>query len=1772
MLFKASLNLSVRSYRLNLKSQKTFLIKLNSIICQGKSYVSKTQVSKSYPEILQKIYRFTQKAIFVVAANFSSCEKRRNSANAGFVLPTVAMVSIVVVLLTVAIMFRSFERSKNAANVRVNQVILNATTPAIDRARAKLNALSEDPTLPRGTPSDGALYDTLKKDKYRFGDETRLKLAYDFNGISGIQKPGDLAPSTGSTDTNPRVDTIEEDETSKTAWRFAIDTDNNGKKDTFTLYGINFRSPSRNSSGEFDRRRNPLEARTPPMDNDATNQQCRNAAGFSTLVGNSSWYKLQNGNLGKSFFVYAVNVPITQQQIQNESLSTNEFELYKGSKGFAAIEFQQDRSRVPLPNNAVWYENDLEITPGVNLALNGRIHTNGNLLIGGGTNPAANISLRQVSSKTSCFYNQENGLITVGGNVGTGSVAQSSNQSGVNVHLYKGYNVNPDMAALINSNNKSTDQAGGQAIGFNDNAYNQRISIMKTTAEGLCLTCMDTTTNGQTLKQRVNANTSYPDDVKRNVSEKVKNTDDGKTAVDIIKDEIEVYLRNRTRRVPFAEVAENASEATATSGFNAATFASNKLEPLQTWREPLDASNNLNGSNPAVRLTTSQLTATFPDLQKQEGIQTSIGDRILAGNNLPALWLQGTRYVGANVNQLISGVNWNRPTGGGAKQRWRNTQVQAIADLGISDRNGFWEQKAYERPVNSLDAVGGVRIITGAGIYRDDDGTSLTTGTPVFSRSSTVTAPNSPPLITQQPGISSHAITNNPPQFNTQANIYAWPDTMRMSSAANPTSTAKGDLLMRATAVYHYSIDSGADQDPIACVSSYHDPTNLTSIANASSLPWNAATDGKSNNGIVYTYQGRTTLFTSANRGLLERQARLVFPNGRMVNQPLRDALSRFTGTTIPTTLQPSNYSAIDTALCAIQILNNPTSNIVTSSTANMPPHGAIREASFLDAREVKQIGRLTSTSFADLGAADSSATSLDLEQRQPLEIRTTDIDLGQLASTTVTGGEHLLPNSGIIYASRDDAMRDSSDTSAQSELLSPTDYKLDPTRRSNGIRLINGATLARNPSVNNNTFNNREKGLILATNLPAYIRGTFNLHRDNISSNTEIEEFTEASPASDADFYARSTPNTNFACRLNRTGCSGGGDYWRPATIIADSMTLLSQGFLDGFRSESDFDLNNNTGIPVRDITLSATPINASSLDTTMTNRLRNGFLENGFVTNADWWRPGTTGNNPVYPRNINLHAPSTNPLGSYALNGITPIQRRLNQNIPLYVMEICRQEQVSDCVPSNWSVGFDINGDGTLSNTSQSYRVGQGATAPTVNLTESDIKTHQLGQAIIAALYLPTVTPTNPAGTDNILTNSELAWSRAPNGQTVSVTNPSIMQRLGAGHTGSQALFAGDRQFPRRVAFARDLSNNLVQTGSGANDPYKPMGVGCPVRTTYSSPTPPATTPPTVEFQDNGCTYGTGTLTAGTHYGILGNNGLWFRTVNDPVAIANPLNARYDNNSLFYYPPVDIKNNTDTSGALVPDGIPDLDAQPILVPVTQIIDVRNTGNSLRDDNTGSLQHQFRYNWINIATSDTTYNATFVVGNSPGRPTEIAAGLQNFVRFLEAWRTDTNNDNNSTPRIARISGSFIQLQRSKFATAPLGAVPRANNANSVNATSAANLAGSLSIFDFPNDTYVTPNADGLSPFYWPPLRNWGFDVGLLSEQPDLFAQRFTQPQTGRPSEFFREVGRDDPWVQGLLCAGIASDRKGEAADATYQVRAVEDGYLPSACPRIPLD
>jgi hypothetical protein len=69
-------------------------------------------------------------------------------------------------------------------------------------------------------------------DTYTFGDETRLKLQSD--------KDPDATNDLKVTDPGFNLET---NKSINTAWRYPVDTNNDGAFDTFTLYGIFFRSP-----------------------------------------------------------------------------------------------------------------------------------------------------------------------------------------------------------------------------------------------------------------------------------------------------------------------------------------------------------------------------------------------------------------------------------------------------------------------------------------------------------------------------------------------------------------------------------------------------------------------------------------------------------------------------------------------------------------------------------------------------------------------------------------------------------------------------------------------------------------------------------------------------------------------------------------------------------------------------------------------------------------------------------------------------------------------------------------------------------------------------------------------------------------------------------------------------------------------------------------------------------------------------------------------------------------------------------------------------------------------------------------------------------------------------------------------------------------------------------------------------------------------------------------------------------------------------------------
>ncbi|MEP6514648.1 hormogonium polysaccharide biosynthesis protein HpsA [Microcoleus vaginatus] len=1664
----------------------------------------KSKLSKVIVSLLRRIAGVTRsgakRLMRAMLQALMAMGRRARLPMAGFVLPTVTMVLLVVILLTVAITLRSFDRANTARNVRVNQQVLAAATPALDRAKAKIQfMLWEDPQRPTGTPSDPELYARMANatgaatDLYSFGDEERLVLRADLGDPDNTADPA-ADPKA------PMVDPITdvENEAINTAWRYPVDTNNDGKFDTFTIYGIFFRSPKRSNVpgptlGNFTRARKSLDARTPPTSAKSLNPDCVQGGGtVASLVGDSGWYRI-DGQLKKSFFVDTVNVPITASEAS--SLGAN-YQPLTGTASTSALEYQQDQSRIPLANNAVVYEDDLDISPGPELNLNGRIFTNSNLLVTN-LNGGNRTRFYQVSSPDSCFYEQENSKIVVGGNVVNG---WSGNTTGgqinpVGVHLFKNASSltgdrNTAMLAaaktISNADAESTTTNSSLEVLYNNGAYTARLSSL-------------------VAAQMAKVDTTDPFSVQN------------RPATQTREQALEEYFKQMLRKVPFKEVGPVTVGLTQADASDIYGPAPKKLPidgSLDTLRplEPLDGFkwSNSDATSP-IALKEGQLETTTPT---EDGSplpeELLLGDRVIAGNNLPAKRWDGTKFT--SEPDPIPG-KWNSTDTSGIP-RTRSPQVTKLADVGATDRSGFWEGAAAEIPKNPLDGVGGLRVITSAGVYERTnsflppptwinplDGTLLgngatdayddptTTGTANIEKYPVVW-PDSMPMSPLGPG--SKVYDNSAGGAYDPAKWVTLPTTLvaGTGSAIDPRTPkyAKGDLRMRATAVYHYKKDGGYNPNvtpinlnnppvkPFACVSSYYDPSNASTARNLSTLPdvsgQNATlnppalgvpgTQIGSNNGVVYgppvdkTQEAKSTASTApATRGLLgggsptalERQANYVFPDGRFANEPLRNALLKEPG---DRTL--ADRAAIDSTMCALEIIAL-TPKVVS---ADIPP-GAIQEVAFLNAREVKAIDRddpntpnvneafTLSSPLTTIGTAKPANLTgyynQPLEERQPLEIRATQINLDLLRRNSI-GGEPLLPYSGIIYASRDDALPDRSKRDSDASIsarVSPTDSLLDPTRKPNGIVLVNGRQLARIPSLPPTIANVvMEKGLTLASNLPVYIKGEFNLHTQHEFKAPSQEEFKTI--AAWDKFYTRNKNdlNKNFACRPNDPRLNGKcttGDDWRPTNILADAVTLLSNNYRFGFRNEGDFDLRNNAGAAA------------------VLPRRQQGFFNNNFVTNGLSSGAFLANGNlkaaadPITVTDANYLTSNPKPLwSSYFNNFVTPVQRR--GPFPEYVMEVCTKLPVSACTDEDWYVNPALADPST----------------PAVGKAKD-------GDSYTAAAY--------PAGTTAIPPAPEL------------------------------------QRFPRRVAFERNTTTPFALTNLGAP---KPLAI----------------------------TAGN-TIQAGA-VGRIGTNALWF-------AAKSGTNVAYNATDLPFQVNTSATDPGTTDGSKVP--LPAIatesklsplqGSQPLLMPVPQLMSATAAtpgtprGNAAADT-TG---------WISLA-GETTFNMIVAAGDTPSRtlnPTsgDFNGGLQNLPRFLELWRQGT-----STPISNNIQGSFIQLNRSAFNTAPyLPTMPTGYPPASADGLKTVFARSSTPTTEptapsGTNSLITVYNISGNQiPYFSPPTRNWGYDVGLLSQPPDLFTQKFTTPPSRRtPDEYFREVPRNDDWVKTLMCSTLEKDKK----------------------------
>ncbi|HEY9877393.1 MAG TPA: hormogonium polysaccharide biosynthesis protein HpsA, partial [Leptolyngbyaceae cyanobacterium] len=868
----------------------------------------------------------------------------------------------------------------------------------------------------------------------------------------------------------------------------------------------------------------------------------------------------------------------------------------------------------------------------------------------------------------------------------------------VKIHLYEstvagaasslGDSTPPGTVDYVNAGNKTTDLKPAE-IATNSNAYETRLNALVNEA----LRLFNVANPSGVTAANVEGFTRFPDEVRKNFKAKFGTTTPASAGASILKQVLNTYFAERLRRVSYKEVpVEQDPLGTWT------TFAGTGIQPPVEWMlyNPADAK-----LLPVKRSGGEiELEATIPPEDLGTGRaqkELKIGDRIQVGNSLPRRWWDPSQndYAKAKEPQEI-------PEQAG---REREGLVEQLEDIGDTSRAGYWERAAalsgdeFSAPAVK-ELAGGLRVVTGAGIYIDGidpaAGGTGTRGVESFLPPPP-TALQLKQMADADPGSIKlpKDILNATPQILQNDVRVVWPDTMPMFEwkdnnpnnlyDSDPREVKRGDLQMRATVVYHSAVSSGSEQKPIACIATLYDPTSEKTAQNFQGLPTdpdhqltalpddaNAPSKGMSVNGISYSVTGLDTARASAHTNpKLVRQANMIFPDGRWVNKPLRDAVLKL-ATQGVSSLDIANIAAIDAANCALNILAAP-----TAISSSVVPNFAIKEEAFLDARQIKAIHkRDTIANFptttqppydplassqalvrlkdaagtgvvtrettreyisnpdklkiAELGELNLEGLnrivknypfySLPIEQRQPLEIRVTQIDLDKLRKTPVGTGNYLLPNSGIIYASRNDALPDISNFNPNTDGdkgSSATDFLLDPTRRPNGILLVNGANLSRKDE-----YRIEEKGLILATDLPVYIKsqklsdkpGGFNLHLKpgaTAINNADVrEEFTNLVDSDYSDFYNRQAGtngagfNPNFACRKGQASCTE-GDQWRAARILSDAVTLLSSNFRLGYRNEGDFDLNNNVG------------------NLAVESRLKNGFWWNAFATNGEWVNP---------------------------------------------------------------------------------------------------------------------------------------------------------------------------------------------------------------------------------------------------------------------------------------------------------------------------------------------------------------------------------------------------------------------------------------------------------------------------------------------------------------------------------------------------------------------
>ena len=319
---------------------------------------------------------------------------------------------------------------------------------------------------------------------------------------------------------------------------------------------------------------------------------------------------------------------------------------------------------------------------------------------------------------------------------------------------------------------------------------------------------------------------------------------------------------------------------------------------------------------------------------------------------------------------------------------------------------------------------------------------------------------------------------------------------------------------------------------------------------------------------------------------------------------------------------------------------------------------------------------------------------------REEMAVRVLDVDLGKLTRKK-NGTDYWISDdkesvSGILYAAREDAVREDSIVRPKSDdwdkcntltelvssdcymktsasnpqdpplslreeggentfvgiSLKPVDFAPDPDRRPYGFRLNAHFDNGQGDISDNKK---RNWGLSFVTDNAAYIRGEFNPHIvENVTTNADgsittttstIEEFIETlidgTVQYAGDFYNERGKLPNNGSLNTDEFATDAKDRWRVAEILADSVSVISERFVDGSVEEGFIRDNNETSELFRNVagTLSKTSfLNQQKPDKRFGN-IANWLRASGeYLTHEVNWKPtsgdkgGKSGRIPIW------------------------------------------------------------------------------------------------------------------------------------------------------------------------------------------------------------------------------------------------------------------------------------------------------------------------------------------------------------------------------------------------------------------------------------------------------------------------------------------------------------------------------------------------------------